>query len=137
MMMAKSLMTIKCPLSAGCSDCHGGLPVQYKAHLPMEHLQGYAGSHWMLPLDDYSLCIALAAYRAAANKTTMKKWANLLAILMAAAVRRYNTACIAQWRRSRALVEATGRRPRASIAANSCIWSHMRRYFLVFSSSKP
>jgi hypothetical protein len=30
----------------------------------------------MLPSGGYSLCIALAATRAIANKTTMKKWAN-------------------------------------------------------------
>jgi hypothetical protein len=38
-----------------------------------------------------------------------------VAMLMAAAVRRYNTARIARWRRSRDLLEATGRRHQASI----------------------
>jgi hypothetical protein len=70
--MAKSLMTIKCPLSAGCFDGHGGQLMQYKAHLPMQHVQGYTGSHWTLPLGNYLLCIASAATRATANKTTTK-----------------------------------------------------------------
>ncbi len=38
---------------------------------------------------------------------------------MAAAVHQYNTALIAQWRRSRALLEATGRRHQASIMSNN------------------
>ncbi len=57
---------------------------------------------------------------------------NLLAILMAAVVRRYNTACIAQWRRSRALAEVTERRHRASIAADRCNRSCMCRFFTSF-----
>ncbi len=56
----------------------------------------------------------------------------LLAILMAAEVRRYNTTRIAQWRRSRALVEATGHCHRASIAANTCNWSRKCRFFPSF-----
>ncbi len=38
---------------------------------------------------------------------------------MAAAVHQYNTACIAQWRRSRALLEATGCRHWVSIMSNN------------------
>jgi hypothetical protein len=72
MTMVKSLMTIKCPLSAGCFDGHGGLLVQYKVHLPIEHIQGYTGSHWMPPLGNYLLCIAPAAARATGNTTTLK-----------------------------------------------------------------
>ena len=30
-------------------------------HRPMQHAQGYTGSHWTPPLGDYSLRIALAA----------------------------------------------------------------------------
>jgi hypothetical protein len=39
----------------------------------MEEVHGYPGSHWMLPLGEYSRYIALAAARATANKTTIKK----------------------------------------------------------------
>jgi hypothetical protein len=51
---------------------------------------------------------------------------------MAAAVRRYNTARIAQWRRSRALLEATGRRHQASIMSNNINQTSLRRFFLCF-----
>jgi hypothetical protein len=43
----------------------------YMRHRPMQHVQGYTGSHWMPPLGDYSLHIALAAARATANNTKM------------------------------------------------------------------
>jgi hypothetical protein len=51
---------------------------------------------------------------------------------MDVAVRRYNTACIAQSRRFRALLDATKRRHRASIAANSCNHSSLPWIFLSF-----
>ncbi len=73
MTMAKLSMTIKCPLSAGRCDGHGGPAVQYKVHLPMKHVQGYTQSHWTPPLDNYSLHIALAATKAMGNTATMKK----------------------------------------------------------------
>jgi hypothetical protein len=41
---------------------------------------------------------------------------------MAAAVRRYDLVCNAQWRRSRALVEATGRRHWASKTCRKGLW---------------
>ncbi len=47
----------------------GGALVTYGAHLPMQHDQGFAGSHWMPPLGDYSLRIARAAAGATANET--------------------------------------------------------------------
>jgi hypothetical protein len=53
---------------------HGSAPVQYKAHCPMQHVQGYSGSHWTPPPGDYLLCIAPAAARATANKTTSKTY---------------------------------------------------------------
>jgi hypothetical protein len=59
-------------LSAGHSDQHGGVPVQYEAHHPIWHAQGYSERHWTPPSGDCSLCIALAAARATINKTTMK-----------------------------------------------------------------
>jgi hypothetical protein len=37
---------------------HGGAPVQYGAHLPMQNDRGFNGSHWMPPSGDYSLRIA-------------------------------------------------------------------------------
>ncbi len=60
-----------------------------------------------------------------------------LAILMAMAMRRYVTACIAQWRRSRASLEATGRHHLASIMPDNKVQTWLRRFFSMFSSSKP
>ncbi len=48
---------------------------------------------------------------------------------MAAAVHRYNTARISRWRRSRALLEATGRRHRASIMSDNMNRTWLRRFF--------
>jgi hypothetical protein len=45
-----------------------------------------------------------------ANKQQSTNTPKKVAMLMAVVVRWYNTARIAQWRRSRALLEATGRR---------------------------
>jgi hypothetical protein len=70
--MAKLLMTIKCTSPAGRFDGHGGLPVQYKVHHSMQHVQGYSGSYWALPSGNYLLRITPAATRATANKTKMK-----------------------------------------------------------------
>jgi hypothetical protein len=62
----------------------------------------------------------------------------LLAILMVVAVLRYNTAHIAQWRRSRASLEATGRCHWASIAADGSNWSRIHWIFRCFIySSDP
>ncbi len=68
-------------------------------------------------------------------KQRQKNGQTLLAISMAAAVPRYDTAHIAWWLRSRALVEATGRCHWASIVANSCNRSCICHFFWVFSSS--
>jgi hypothetical protein len=64
-------------------------------HRPMQHVQGYTGSHWTPPSGDYSLSIALAAARATANKTTMYYLPTLMAILVVIAMRRYYTSHIA------------------------------------------
>ncbi len=81
----------KCTSIAGHFDGHGGAPVPYVAHLPMQHDQGFAGSHWTPPLGDYSLCIAPAATRATANETMLQHVPTLLAISMAVAMRWYDT----------------------------------------------
>ncbi len=70
-----------------------------------------------------------------ANKQQSTNKPTLLAILMAAAMRWYVTARIAWWRRSRALIEATGCHQWASIAANRCNWSCKCRFFTSFLSS--
>jgi hypothetical protein len=64
-------------------------------HRPMQHVQGYTGSHWTPPSGDYSLRIALAAARATANKTKMYHEPTLMAISVVIAMRRYYTPQIA------------------------------------------
>ena len=56
------------------------------------------------PSGDYSLCIALAAARATANKTKMYYVPTLMAISVVITMQQYYTTCIAQWRRSRAFI---------------------------------
>jgi hypothetical protein len=90
-------------------------------HRPMKHAQGYTGSYWTLPSGDYSLLIAPAAARATINKTTMLNVPALLAVLMAIAMRRYNTKHIARWRWSRAFIKATKRRHRAITLSDSSV----------------
>ena len=43
----------KSTILAGRFAGRGGAPVQYRAHRPMEGVQGYNGSHWMPPPGEY------------------------------------------------------------------------------------
>ncbi len=70
-----------------------------------------------------------------ANKQQTTNTPKKLAVLMDMVMRRYVTVHIAQWRRFRALLEATKRRHWASIAANSRNRSRMCRFFTNFPSS--
>jgi hypothetical protein len=54
------------------------------------------------------------------------------AILMAMAMRRYIIAQITRWRRSRALLEATGCRHWPSIMSNTIKVTWLRRFFMFF-----
>jgi hypothetical protein len=38
---------------AGCFDGHGDAPVLNHVHLPMEEVQSFTRSHWMLPSGEY------------------------------------------------------------------------------------
>ncbi len=69
------------------------------------------------------------------NKQQSTNTPKKLAVLMAMAMRRYVIVHITRWRRFRALLDATKRRHRASIAANSCNRSCMCHFLWVFSSS--
>jgi hypothetical protein len=69
------------------------------------------------------------AYKQQSTNTPTK-----LAVSMAIAMRRYVTACIARWRRSRASLEATGRHHQASIMPNNIHRTWIRRFFLCFHS---
>ncbi len=72
-----------------------------------------------------------------ANKQQSTNTPKKVAVLMAMAMRRYVTACIARWRRSRASQEATGCCHWATIMSNNINWTWLRCFFLMFSSSKP
>ncbi len=66
------------------------------------------------------------------NKQQSTNTHKKVAMLMAAAVHRYNTPCIAQWRRSRALLEATGCYHWASIMPNNIKWTWLWQSFWCF-----
>jgi len=109
---------------------------QYMRHCPMQHVQGYSGSHWTLPLGDYSLRIAPATARATTRKTTMQNVPTLLAILMAIAMRQYNTKLITQWRRYRAFINATTCHHQASTCSDSTNRTCQCRLILAFHHEK-
>jgi hypothetical protein len=56
-------------------------------HRPMQHVQGYTGSHWTPPSGNYLLRIAFAAARATANKKMMYYVPTLMAILVVITMR--------------------------------------------------
>ncbi len=67
-----------------------------------------------------------------ANKQQSTNTPTKLAVLMAMAMPRYVTTCIAQWRRSRASLEATGRCHWASIMSNNINWTWLQQVFWCF-----
>ncbi len=71
-----------------------------------------------------------------ANKQQSTNTPKKVAILMAMAMRRYVTARIARWRRSRASLEATVHRHWASIMSDNINRTWLQCFFLMFSSSK-
>ena len=98
----------------GRFDGHAEALKRYTRHCPMQHDQGYIGSHWTPPSGNYMLRIVSAAARATINKTMMQHVATLMAISMAVAEQRYYTPSISRWRRFVAFIKATKRRHRAS-----------------------
>ena len=54
-------MANECTSVAAHFDGHAKALKRYMWHRPMQHVQGYTGSHWTPPSGDYSLRIALAA----------------------------------------------------------------------------
>jgi hypothetical protein len=72
----KLTMINKGTSAPGHFDGHADAWGQCHTHCQMQHVQGYTGSHWMPPLDDYLLRMAPAAARVSANKTTVKKFTN-------------------------------------------------------------
>jgi hypothetical protein len=64
----------KCTSSAGRFEGHGGAPERYIRHCPMQHVQGYSGSHCTPASGNYSLRIFQAAARATGKQTTINKY---------------------------------------------------------------
>ncbi len=121
---------------AGHFNGHGGVPVQCEVHLPMQHDQGFTGSHWTPPSDDNSLRIAQAATRVTINTTMMQHVPTLLAILMAIAMRWYYTARMARWMRFMAFIKATKRHHQASTHSNITNQTCQRWLFWTFHHKK-
>ncbi len=67
-----------------------------------------------------------------ANKQQSTNTPKKVAVLMAMAMRRYVTAHITQWRRSRASLEAIGHRHRASIMSDNINRTWLRCFFWCF-----
>ncbi len=67
-----------------------------------------------------------------ANKQQSTNTPKKVAVLMAMAMRRYVTAHITWWRRSRASLEATGHCHWASIMSDNINWTWLRQFFLCF-----
>ncbi len=65
--------TKKTTVTNKCFDGHADALKQYTWHCPMQHVQGYTGSHWMPPLGNYLLRITPAAARVTGKQMTMKK----------------------------------------------------------------
>jgi len=89
-----SAATSKCVSVSGHFNGHAEALKRSTWHCPIQHVQGYIGSHWTLPSGNYTLCIALAATMVTINKTTMQNIPSLLAVSMAIAMQRYYTARI-------------------------------------------
>jgi hypothetical protein len=132
--MTKTTMTLTCSSIVGHFNCHGGLPVGYEAYCPMKHVQGYSGSHWTPASGNYLLRITPVATRVT-GKQQSTNTPTKLAILLAMAMRRYVTMRITQWRRSKALPEATGCRHWASIMYDNIKRAWLRWFFYVSLST--
>jgi hypothetical protein len=70
----KAVGANKCTLSAGHFDGLGGAPEQYRWHQPMQHVQGYSGSHWTPASGGYLLRITPAGARTTGIQTTINKY---------------------------------------------------------------
>ena len=129
-------MAKECTSIAGHFDGHGSAPVQYRAHSPMQHDQGFIGSHWTLPSGNYSLRIAQAATRATINSTIMKHVPTLMAVLMAITMWRYYTAHIAGWGRFVAFIKATKHHHRTSTRSDIIKGTRQVRLIWTFHREK-
>ena len=111
---------------------------RYMQHHPMQHVQGYSGSHWTLPSGDYSLIgLLLAPYypcdRQSINQQNNNaKYTHFAGRFDGHREGQYHTQRIAQWRGSRAFIKATKCRHQASTHSNSTNWTCQRLLILTF-----
>jgi hypothetical protein len=128
--MTNLMMVSTCSTTVGHFDGHGGAPEQYRQHPLMRHVQGYSGSHWMPRLGNYSLHIAPLAARATGIQTTINKYNCKAGHFDGHVVMQwYVTARNAQWRRSRASLEATGCCHRVSIMPDNIVRTWLQWFF--------
>ena len=116
-------------------DARADAPARHRRHRPIEGVQGFTRSHWTPPLGEYLGRIAPDGQRVQMPLKKYEKVPYLSAVSLALSVRRYVTKRIARRRGSRAIPEATGRRLRASMAADICHRSVFFRDFSSFLSS--
>jgi hypothetical protein len=74
--------------------------------LPNAACQSYTWSLWRLPLGNYLLCMAPVAARVPCKTMRMKKYTFFSGHFAGHGMRQYDTVHIAQWKRSRASLEA-------------------------------
>jgi hypothetical protein len=72
--MTKLTMASTCSSVIGHFNGHGSPPVQYEVRCPMQHVQGYSGSHWTPTLGNYLLRIATGTAGATGKQTTINKY---------------------------------------------------------------
>jgi hypothetical protein len=94
MVDGKSTVTKQCASIAGKFEGHADVLKQCTWHHPMQQIQGHITCPWKPSLGNYLLHITPVAARATINKQQSNNTPTLLTILMAIAMRRYNTACI-------------------------------------------
>jgi hypothetical protein len=131
--MTKLTVTNKCTSVAARFEGLADAPEQYRWHRPMQHVQGYSGSHWTPALGNYYCSVSPQRLpRQQANKQQSTNAPKKVAVLIAMAMHRYVTVHITRWRRFRALLDDTKRHHWASIAANHCNQSCMCQFFTSF-----
>ena len=131
-----SAATSKCASVAGHFDGRVEALKRSMRHLPMQHVHGFTGSHWMPPSGDYSLRIDPSAARAAINSTMKQHVLTLLAVLMAIAMWRYYTPRIARRRRFVAFIKATERHHWTSTRSDILKGTRQLRLFWTFHREK-
>ena len=118
-------------------DARADAPARHRRHRPIEGVQGFTRSHCTPPSVEYSGRIAPDGRRVRMPLKKYKKVSYLQVVSLALSVRRYVTKRIDRRRGSRAIPEATGRRLRASMAADSWPSDIIFRDFWSFFHRRP